>query len=187
MAIRILLICFVFMLAGGCSTMSVSVDHDASANFAQLKTYQWRPATKTGNPRIDNNTLLESRIKNAVDRELGQKGYQRLAEGTPDFLIGYHVTLDQKQAGEVINDSYGYSGWWGRYDDVPVPEAQPSHTYIYEYNEGTLLIDMSSPETKQLLWRGSATDRVNFQASPEEKEKAINAAVKKMLQQFPPK
>lgn len=182
-------ICAVVSLALflGCSSPTIKIDHDPAANFTGMKTYQWLPPVKTGKARLDGNKLLEMRVKSAVDLELAKKGYRKITDGTPDFVVGYHVTLDQKQSGEVINTSYDYDAQWGGYDSVPVPQAVPNQTYVYEYQEGTLILSISQPGTKKLLWRGSVTDRVNFEGSPENKEDAINAAVRDLLAQFPPK
>lgn len=187
MLVRSILTVLALALGLGCSTPQIKIEHDPAAEFTGLKTYQWLPPVKTGNPRLDDNKLLEMRVKSAVDLELAKKGYQKITEGTPDFVVGYHVTMDQKQSGEVINTSYDYDAQWGGYDSVPVPHAVPNQTYVYEYQEGTLILSISQPGTKKLLWRGSVTDRVNFEGSPENKEDAINAAVRDLLNQFPPK
>jgi hypothetical protein len=77
---------------------------------------------------------------------------------------------------QTINRWYGYrAGGWGG-----------PQTYAYDYDEGTLLIDVADPATMQLLWRGSATGVVDPQASPEKRELRINDAVERMLADFPP-
>ena len=182
----------VLAVAGsGCSSMTINTDRDPQAEFSELKTYQWvtSPTTQSGDPRIANNALLDSRVKSAVDRVLGQKGYQRLTNGgDPDFLVAYHATLDQKAQATTINEYYGYAPGWIGYDYGSALSGPPgARTYVYEYDEGTLLLDVVNPDTHKLMWRGSAIDRVNFKASPEAKEKKINEAVSKMLKGFPPK
>ena len=56
-------------LAAGCSSMEVNYDFDPKADFSGLKTYSWldKPQKLTGDPRIDGNTILESRIHEAFD------------------------------------------------------------------------------------------------------------------------
>jgi hypothetical protein len=162
----------------GCSQVTVTTDHDPSANFGALHTYAWRPGPQQGvdDPRFDS-TLLDKRVRAAVDRVLASKGYRTAAPGTgADFLVGYHAVVRQKTSVQTINRWYGYrvGGWYGG------PQA-----FAHVYDEGTLLIDIVDPATAQLLWRGSGTGVVDPQASPEKREQRINDAVERILADFP--
>lgn len=180
------------LLAGlaGCSTMEVSSDYDPSASFADLATYDWldTPKEPIGDPRIDGNTLLEKRIHAAVDAELAARGYTR-TQSDPDFLVAYHVSLDKRRSVQVLNDHYGYGPGWGyTYGAAYRPGyyAGTSQTYVYEYEEGTLILDVVEPESRQLIWRGSARDEVHFKSTPERDESQLREAVTRMLERFPP-
>ena len=179
-----LAISFIALVLAGCSPVKVSVDYDRSANFAALHTYVWRTGAQpaTGDPRLDS-TLLDTRVRAAVDRVLQSKGYQLAAPGTtPTFLVGYHAAVRQKTAvqttGQPMNVWYGYgAGGWGGW-----PE-----TYVHEYEEGVLLIDVIDPTTTKLLWRGTGKAVVETTtASPEKRERRINEAVDQILAEFPP-
>ncbi len=179
------------LLLAGCSSMEVQVDYDPNTKFAGLETYDWipEPRERTGDPRIDRNTILEKRIKTAVERELDAKGLRKSSE-SPDFWLAYHVTLDKKQSVTTLNKHYNYSPAWGwahGYERRPRGYMGASETFILEYEQGTLLLDVVDPEGRDLLWRGSARDEVNFSAKPAEKEEQINEAVRQMLANFPPK
>jgi hypothetical protein len=181
-----------FLLAAGlngCSTMVVSHDYDPDADFARLKSYGWIPEPRkpSGDPRIDHNTLLEERIEKAVETQLNAKGYVKKASGTPDFWLAFYVTLDRKTSVTMLNSYYGYGpgwGWglrYGGYGAYGLPSA-----YAYEYDEGTLILDVVEPATRRLLWRGYATDEVNLSQGPKADEKQINEAVRRLLERFPP-
>ena len=181
---------FIAALAG-CSTMEISTDFDPTANFAGLKTYAWldEPRKATGDPRIDDNPFLEGRIHTAVDRELAAKGFVVESSETPDFLVAYHVSLDQQRSVQHLNDYYGYGPGWGyTYAGARQPGyyASPSSTYVYTYDEGTLILDIVKPEERQLMWRGSARDEVRFSSNPGKESGQLNEAVSRMLEQFPP-
>lgn len=176
-------------LIAGCSTMEVQVDFDPDEKFSGLRTYGWIPATRkpTGDPRIDDNTILEKRIRRAVEGELNAKGFQKSPE-SPDFWLAYHVTLDKRQSVTTLNNSYAYGPGWGwDYGYRPYASRVRPETFVYQYEEGTLLLDVVDPDGRDLMWRGSATDEVNFSATPAAKEKQINEAVRRMLASFPPK
>lgn len=170
----------------GCSTMQISSDYDASTNFVGLKTYNWIPEPKkaSGDPRIDD-PFIERRIRNAVDNQLAAQGYEKLAAGTPDFLVGYHVALDKKLAVSTMNEYYGVvvGPRWHH----STPRWYGSETYVYDYDEGSLILDIIEAGSRKLIWRGFAIARVDTTASAERKTKRINEAVQKILAQFPPK
>lgn len=163
----------------GCATMNLATDYDPSANFSGLKTYAWVPSPSRGpdDPRVDN-TLLESRIHAAVDSALAAKGYRQDTSGKPDFLVGYHAAVRDKMDVYAMNDMYGYRRGWG----WGVSDVQ-----VYQYEEGSLVLDVVDPTTKQLLWRGSAQAEVNRRLAPEAREQRIQEAVRRLLERFPPK
>lgn len=190
--VRQLLGMLLIVVLSGCSTMTVNSDYDPSESFKGLRTYDWIPGGRkpTGDPRIDDNTLLDTRVRNAVDRELAAKGFRRLTDGQPDFWVVYHVTLDKKTDITTLNSYYGYGPGWGYgygYPYRPYGWGGPPETYVYQYEEGTLLLDIVEPETRKLIWRGHATDEVQFSDSPGKREEQVNEAVRRILALFPPK
>jgi hypothetical protein len=177
-------------LLSACSTLEVMSDYDPNFAFEPLATYDWLPVeqARTGDPRIDDNTLLRDRIYSAVDAELASKGFRKAGEGdTPDFLVAYYVTLDRRTSVRTINHAYGYAAWGTPGYYYPGPYALGSDTYVYEYDEGTLVLDVVIPPDKRLVWRGSGTDEVRLKSTPSENEAAVREAVKRILAGFPPK
>lgn len=177
-------------LISGCSSMKISYDVDPQANFAGLKTYQWikEPPIPTGDPRIDGNTILATRIQEAVDTGLAARGFRTVASD-PDFLVAYHVSLDRRQSVQTLNRYYGYGPGWGYGYGAsyrPGYWAGAPETYVYEYEEGTLILDIVNPKNKELMWRGSAQDEVHFTSTPEKDQTRLDEAVHKMLLKFPP-
>lgn len=174
----------------GCSTVEVSHDYDPKANFAGLQTYDWldEPQKPTGDPRIDGNTILESRIHSAVDTALAARGFRKVSSD-PDFLVAYHVSLDKQRSVQTLNSYYGYGPGWGYGYGAsyrPGYWAGAPETYVYEYEEGTLILDIVKPGNRELMWRGSARDEVNFKSTPEKDQTQLNEAVNEMLEHFPP-
>ena len=101
-------------LALACSGIKVNSDYDPSADFTQLRTWGWLPhAGRSGDPRLDS-TLLDSRIRAAVQSEFDAKGYTLATSGTPDFQVAYHVSIEGKLDVDTVYS--GYSG--GRYGGV---------------------------------------------------------------------
>ena len=59
-------------------------------------------------------------------------------------------------------------------------------TYVREYDEGTLIIDIVDAGSNELVWRGAAQGEVNLAASPQEREQRAQDAVQRILEDFPP-
>lgn len=121
-------------------------------------------------------------VRAAVESTLLAKGYQK-DETSPDFLVGYHLSLDKKLDVSTVNTHYGYAGYGvgGRWGTFGFPE-----TRVREYEQGTLIIDVVEASAHKLVWRGSGTRRVSRNPSPEQVTERVNAAVAEILAKFPP-
>ena len=176
---RILIIGFVILkliLIISCSAIyDVSYDYDRTTDFSSLRSYRWLPVPE--NTKINSLDLM--RIKTAIKTELEKKGLEE-ALINPDFLIAWHWGTKDKV--NVRSWGYGY-GPWGRYWGGYWGDAGVS---VYQYEEGTLIIDFVESKSKDLFWRGSAKSDVDSAKTPEKRDKLINNAVEKILNNFPP-
>jgi hypothetical protein len=171
-------------IASGCASVRVTHDYDPDADFAGLKTWQWseKPRALTGDVRVDDNSLLEGRVHVAVEAVLAEKGYSKLGSGEPDFLVTYHAAIAEKIDVQTVNDYYGYDPAWGwGYQ----PAGWGTRTYVNQYEEGSLMLDVATPNN-HLIWRGTAAADVDESKTPEERAERILTSVEKMLTLFPP-
>src|SRR5574341_163526 len=167
----IVLLAVVVVFAMSCApSVSVKQDYDKEANFASLKTYEWLavPTTAVGSVKaaVERNTLLDKRVKTAVGEQLAAKGYSQNSSN-PDVLVTYHVGVDDK--GNVTDWGYGYAGY-GRYGGWGAGWGAPGGVEVYQYKQGTLLIDIIDAKNKQLIWRGAGTGTVEPNAPTEKRE-----------------
>jgi hypothetical protein len=87
----------------------ISTDYDHSANFSRYKTYSWLKV-KAGD------SLLEDRIEQDVDKELGAKGWTRVDSNGDASIFAFQSTQDQ-QTLETFYNSFG-GGWrWRGFGD----------------------------------------------------------------------
>ncbi len=188
---KYLLILVPFMMSiSSCSTMTIDVDYNESISFTGLKNFDWVPGTpvKSNNPKVDSNTLLHDRIRQEIISWLLAHGYTHNKDQKADFLVAYQLIVEDKTKITVINDYYDYPIGWGYYGyGRPYGYGGRSRQHAYEYKEGALIIDIVNPETKKLMWRGSATDEVSASSKPDKKNKQIKEAVDRILSEFPPK
>jgi len=168
------------LVATGCSSISVRQDYDTQADFVAYRSYAWiqQSTTAVGSAKAaqQTNTLLDKRIKSAVDTQLAAKGMTLVVEN-PDALVVYHTGIDNKievQDYGYTYPRYGYAGWYGGEVDV------------YEYNEGTLIVDLIDAKSDQLVWRGTATKIIDETASTQQREANLNEVVAKIFAQYPP-
>ena len=174
--------------------MSFSSDYDPATDFSGFATYDWLPELQspTGDPRADDR-LLHVRIRRAVERELEVKGYKKPLVDKPDFLIGYHVALDEKTTVVLLDKYYGYAfhDWgWSREGSYhrPYNRVGPAEPYEYAYEQGTLILDIARPgPPRELIWRGSAKAELSSSDNGQKSSQTrIDKAVNGILAQFPP-
>jgi len=165
----------------GCSSITVNHDYDPDANFGAFTTYRWANQSSSSSEggaqaALQSSDLLAQRIRKAVDAELAKEGLT-LTEGDADLLVAYHTGIKDEINVTDWGYSYGdaYWGWGGRQIDV------------YQYQQGTLVIDMIETKNKELVWRGWAQKTLSENPTPEKTDKTIQDAVKKIFQRYPPK
>jgi hypothetical protein len=159
----------------GCTTISVNQDYDPAYDFAKLKTYGFIPITEEAG--IDQ--LNATRLGDAIKENLNTKGYT--LSDNADFGIALFFTKDTKTSiqstgGYGYGYGYGYRGYGG----------MGGSTYVSQYDEGTLVIDVVDMAKQELVWRGIGTGVLSENPSVEERTANINYAVTEILAQFPP-
>jgi hypothetical protein len=164
-------------LSSACATAQVGYDFDRSANFSHYHTYTWASGGQeaTGDRRLDS-SLVDSRIRTAIDAQLRAKGYLASLDGRPDFLVTYRVGMKDMMKGASTQH---YIGDRAHGTFTTVSDIQP-------YNEGTLLIDILDANSQQLVWQASAKAELAQSLSPEQRDARVNNVVRAMLAHFPP-
>ena len=165
-----------FLLVSHSSAQQVKTDYDRSANFAQYKTFSWEHV-KTQDP------LDVDRIKSAVNAALTAKGWTQVGSGGDVSIIAIQMTHDQ----QTLNTFYdGFGGGWGwrRFGGGGFGGFGDATTTTETYQVGTVVVDLFDTKTKQLLWRGTASDTLSNNSSKNIEN--LNKGVEKMFKQFPP-
>src|SRR5208283_4051665 len=155
----------------------VHYNYDHSANFGAYKTYQWVDLPGPGGAVPDQ--LIDQDIKRAVDEQLAQKSLTRV-EKDADLKIGYHAILREEKAINLDafgtgGGPWGWGGGWGGFNSATVTGQTSTIT------EGTLLIDLYDPATKQLIWRGDATKTIDLKKNPDKNYKTLQKAMAKLF------
>ncbi len=168
----------------GCATR-VRYDFDREAMFSRYETFDWiAPPVRASEEGLHSdpdgpfarNSLLDKRIRTAVNSKLRERGYEYVEGDESDFRLNYHVTFKDKLVGS--GSDFGYVGHYYR-----GAFSSGFNWSVRQYQQGTIIIDVVDRAKDQLVWRGWMTSR-NRDGNFDEAE--INRAVNQILQRFPP-
>jgi hypothetical protein len=163
-----------FTLIGSMAfAQDVKVDFDKDANFGTIKTFAVKIGTSWNNP------LSEKRVVGEIEQSLTEKGWTKTDESKADALVVLHgATQVKKDLNTFYSGGYGGYGWRG------VGGMGSATTTVNEYTVGTLVVDIFDAKSKQLLFRGTASDEISDK--PEKNVKKLAKASDKMFKDFPP-
>jgi hypothetical protein len=177
------------MLPVAVFAQQVNIDFDRDADFTKYKTYAYQVCHRVENP------LVDKRIVKELESRIAMKGLIR-AEADADVNVTYHSSISEEFVVDTNTWGYGFgSGWyWGHgggysghgggYLGHGARGPISSTTTVRKYTRGTLIVDIWDTRTKQLIWRGTATDSVS--ENPEKNEKNLKTAMEKMFRKYPP-
>jgi hypothetical protein len=111
---------------------------------------------------------------------LSAKGWTQVESGGQVAIIAMAMTKNQ----QTLNTFYdGFGGGWGwrRFGGGGFGDAT---TTTENYKVGTLVVDLFDAKSKNLIWRGSASDTLSDKS--ENNIKNLDKGVQKMFDHFPP-
>jgi len=181
LALNFLVLAFA-VFAAGCSGISTSVDFDPSTDFAAYQTYNWVPDASSEGAGVAADQLIDARVRSAIESELDARGMTRVDLAQADMAVGYQVTSQDKVSYNTVSTGWGGGygrrrGGWG---------GGMSTTYENAYTDGSIILALFDNAERVLVWQGSATSTIDPGASPDARTEAIQEAVAKMMENFPP-
>lgn len=172
-------LCIVFLTAACTVSPTIRSSYNQTIDFKQFKTFGFFEPLDTDS-RYE--SLTSQYLKQATVTEMRQRGFV-LSKNKPDLLINFHRDIkSRQQINEIPMTTYGgyreyrghlyYDSWVGY------------RTYIDNYQEGKLNIDIVDSRTNKVIWQGEAVGRVS-----NEQENNLQATLQKtvshMFSQFP--
>ncbi len=148
--------------------------YDKAANFGSIKTFSLKVGSAWGNP------IGEKRVVAELQEALVAKGWTKAEEGKADADVVLHGASQTKHNLNTFYSGMGGYGWRG----YGAGGFGTATTTSSEYLVGTLVVDVFDAKSKQLLWRGSATDELKD--DPEKRAKQVEKGTKKLFNDFPP-
>jgi hypothetical protein len=165
----LVLIGFVLFACTVLSAQDVTYNFMPGTDFAKYHTYKWVPIEGGSHP----NQIADAQIKSSVDSQLAAKGLTKTDNDKTDLLIGYQVAVDQEKQ-------------WNAYSMGGPRFGGMANATSSTISNGTLVIDMYDPTSKQLVWTGRATKTLNPSSNQEKNQKNLDKAMAKLLKNYPP-
>ena len=171
---RVLLagVMFLMISASAALALDTKTDYDRSTNFSKYHTFAWRLDKDTD--RVVENSIVLSRIQEAATTQLNIRGLSE-SDLNPDVYLVPHVSARNVQTLEYFpGPGWGW-GWGGGWSNDAV---------VFNYVEGTIILDMVDARTDQLVWRSISTKSGNDLISVQ-KEKKVNKMMDEAFEHFP--
>ena len=169
--LQVSLILFLGLVIGTASrAQDVTYNFMPGTDFSKFHTYKWVSIEGGAHP----NQIMDQEIRQDIDAQLASKGMTKTDNDKADLYIGYQVAVDQERQWNAWGTGRGFGGGMG---------SATSSTI----SNGTLVLDMYDPGTKQLVWTGRATKTLDPSSNQEKNMKNLNKAMAKLMKNYPPK
>jgi len=146
------------------------VQKDADVDFSNIKTYSWvttQAHKETASPQTRNDDLTNRKIRQAIDKNLAEKGWKEVKKN-PDVYLVYDVMIEEGNK-KVTTPVYSQS--FTRWLFNPnsrrwVPVFYPSQFIGYDEDtekvkEGTLTLTLMDADTDKTIWQGWTTSEMS--------------------------
>jgi len=172
-------------LLTACNGFSVHYDFDRSAGFAGYKTFEWfQPGPGGPKPAVPENPIMDRRVRRIVEQELAAKGLRREPGGEPDLKLACYPVYRNRVVQTYSGMGPGWGWGWGMrpWGYGPAFGFQETRSY----REGTIVLEMVDARSSQMVWQGAAEGALTGLRDPQDAEEQVTAAVRKLLEKFPP-
>jgi hypothetical protein len=169
--------------------VKVRAEFDKEYDFSKARTFGWHPdgagevklLMREGGDPEQIRARWEPTIKDAVEKEMTQRGLSPATSGVPDLYLNYYFLSGPNSEAQTRGQFIGAVPPWG------VPDFEMTTTSLKIFEQGTLILDIIDGPKRQIVWRGIAEAQVDRQRTPAEREKRIREAVGELLKKYPPK
>lgn len=171
----IVLVVFFCMVLTRTAAQGESTDFARGVSFSQYKTYKWVHVKSA--QELDE--LTAEQLVGTLEVALEKKGLTKSKSEAADLYVGYQITdaKDTHWNPYPIGSSYDSGAGNASANGGAAP------TVVHTGELTLLLYDGGS---KQLVWRSSIYNAIDAGAKPEKKQKHMDAAVEKLLKDYPP-
>jgi hypothetical protein len=180
------------LLCSGCGArpLHAAADWERGADLEPSKTFAVARSPFLPKELTSEQAALLAIVENTTKDELNKKGYRETAAAQAQ-LIATPSFIKRKRS-----DTVDASLYCGSYDvkvmqgalspPAPALEGTCEETYITQYDEGTLLIDMYDTQLSELVWHGWTSAELPKAGSSVTPQQLVARATIDILAKFPP-
>jgi hypothetical protein len=166
--------CWLALLIGSCdSRIPIHTRYDKSTSFEKYHTYAIDLTAAELGP-LGKHTLEES-----LGARLGARGLKEVADDQANLLVVCSIATEEKQVRSSLAGRVYFSSNFGRYSGTAGIVQAPEMT---EYTYGSLIIDFVDATSRELVFRGIGSAKVNTE---EKNADAINTVVSRVVAAIP--
>jgi hypothetical protein len=195
-----LLICAAAAVALGACSPGIKVRSTVApdANFSGLSTFRvltppvrraHAPSLPASDPML-NNSITNQQLRQYLRQAFQSRGYTATTNDSASFLVAYYAGTKQKfdttYWGPTWDPAwrYSYRGGFRRWAWPWYGGVAPGYAQVNEYTQGQVIVDVTDPKTRQLIWRGQGVAQVSDDPAQysAELKRAVNAIVMKFPQ-----
>ena len=183
-----------FLLLGWSATVAmagpkIQVQRDPEFDFATLKTWTWNPSGP-GEVKVvisaDSKSepvkrTYEPVIMKAVEDELARRGSTRASGTQADFNVTYYLLVTVASVSQEMGQFLPAVTQYG------VPPFAPQTTSLNIYPKGSLVLDVATPDPRQVVWRAVAQAEVDLDKTDEQRSVRLQKIVRDILSKLPRK
>jgi uncharacterized protein DUF4136 len=168
----------------------IKVDRNPKFDFATLKTWAWNPSGPgdvkvwiTAESKSEPvKRTYEPVIVKAVEDELGRQGRTLAATGgKADFVVTYYVLVTVGSSSQQMGQFLPSVAQYG------VPPFAPATQSLSVYPQGTLVLDIASPDSSHVVWRAVAQAEVELDRTEAQRAARLRSVIRDILQKLPRK
>ena len=171
------------------AAVKVRVERDPAFDFTKLSTWIWNPegpglvkiwlyAESKSEPV---QKQYEPVIMKAVEDHFAKRGYATGGNYKPDFRVTYYVLITQGSSSQYMGQFLPTNAQWG------IPIVSPSTSSLTFYPQGTMVLDVTSIATGNIVWRGIAEAKIESGKTDAQREQRVHDIVGDLLAKFPKK
>lgn len=184
------LVLLISLLSGGCSQFTIDTRHEADFDFSRVNTFAWsnlapdvRGDAEYARPEVD------EMIRGNIVTGFEDRGFRRASsQEEADVLLAYRLVIESTMTERVLNDSQDTPPGWGP-DSIDERQyaSKTQNTFVSEYKEATLVIDVYAPGAERLVWRGAVQTELHAEDTTAKRADRFRRITRDLLKKFPPK
>jgi hypothetical protein len=138
-----------FLALAPLAPAKVAVDFDPNVDFTKFKTFAYIGGVENLVMMQLNPDLINTRVHRMVTREMEKKGLREVnPDQNPDLVVRYWADSETQVDVAVLGNWGPYAAYVGSYWGNLFNAMT-----TYNNRQGTLIVDLINPKTKDLTWR----------------------------------